>query len=162
MKWMDASLWLQTLRNTTTNADSYIWDFDNGITDDGETASYAFSTSGEVETFTVTLTATDDLGCSDVATQTVTVYPAADFALDLSTAPTCAPVELTLPSFEGLYNFDWNFGDGTTSTENGPNHTWENNTDAASASIITLEAETELRLRRNGCCFVASEAVTYC
>ena len=129
--------------NTTINADSYIWDFDNGITDDGETASYAFSTSGDVATFTVTLTAIDDLGCSDVATQTVTVYPAADFALDLSTAPTCAPVELTLPSFEGLYNFDWNFGDGTTSTENGPTHTWENNTDNASASIITLEAETE-------------------
>ena len=129
--------------NTTINADSYIWDFDNGITDDGETASYAFSTSGDVETFTVTLTAIDDLGCSDVATQTVTVYPAADFELDLSTAPTCAPVELTLPSFEGLYNFDWNFGDGTTSTENGPTHTWENNTDNASASIITLEAETE-------------------
>ena len=129
--------------NTTINADSYIWDFDNGITDDGETASYAFSTSGDVETFTVTLTAIDDLGCSDVATQTVTVYPAADFELDLSTAPTCAPVELTLPSFEGLYNLDWNFGDGTTSTENGPTHTWENNTDNASASIITLEAETE-------------------
>jgi PKD repeat protein len=129
--------------NTTTNADSYIWDFDNGITDDGETASYAFSTSGEVETFTVTLTATDDLGCSDVASQTVTVYPAADFTLDLSTAPTCAPLELTLPYFEGLYNFDWNFGDGTTSTENGPTHTWVNNTDNTSASIITLEAETE-------------------
>jgi PKD repeat protein len=129
--------------NTTTNADSYIWDFDNGITDDGETASYAFSTSGEVETFTVTLTATDDLGCSDVASQTVTVYPAADFTLDLSTAPTCAPLELTLPNFEGLYNFDWNFGDGTTSTENGPTHTWVNNTDNTSASIITLEAETE-------------------
>ena len=129
--------------NTTTNADSYIWDFGNGITDDGETASYAFSTSGEVTNFQVTLTAMDDLGCSDVATHTVTVYPAADFALDLTSAPTCAPVELTLPSFEGLYNFDWNFGDGTTSTENGPTHVWENETDAAVASIITLEAETE-------------------
>ena len=129
--------------NTTTNADSYIWDFGNGITDDGETASYAFSTSGEVANFQVTLTAMDDLGCSDVATQTVTVYPAADFALDLTSAPTCAPVELTLPSFDGLYNFDWNFGDGTTSTENGPTHVWENETDAAVASIITLEAETE-------------------
>ena len=129
--------------NTTTNADSYIWDFGNGITDDGETASYAFSTSGEVTNFQVTLTAMDDLGCSDVATHTVTVYPAADFALALTSAPTCAPVELTLPSFEGLYNFDWNFGDGTTSTENGPTHVWENETDAAVASIITLEAETE-------------------
>ncbi|MDA8771903.1 PKD domain-containing protein [Flavobacteriales bacterium] len=129
--------------NTTTNADSYIWDFGNGITDDGETASYAFSTSGEVTNFQVTLTAMDDLGCSDVATHTVTVYPAADFALDLTSAPTCAPVELTLPSFDGLYNFDWNFGDGTTSTENGPTHVWENETDAAVASIITLEAETE-------------------
>ena len=129
--------------NTTTNADSYIWDFGNGITDDGETASYAFSTAGEVTNFQVTLTAMDDLGCSDVATQTITVYPAADFALDLTAAPTCAPVELTLPSFDGLYNFDWNFGDGTTSTENGPTHVWENETDAAVASILTLEAETE-------------------
>ena len=129
--------------NTTTNADSYIWDFGNGITDDGETASYAFSAAGEVTNFQVTLTAIDDLGCSDVATQTITVYPAADFSLDLTSAPTCAPVELTLPSFDGLYNFDWNFGDGTTSTENGPAHVWENETDAAVASIITLEAETE-------------------
>ena len=129
--------------NTTTNADSYLWDFDNGITDDGQTASYAFSTAGEVETYTVTLTATDDLGCSDVATQTVTVYPAADFALDLSVTSACSPVELTLPAFEGLQNFDWNFGDGSTSAENGPTHIWENESDDLVASIITLEAETE-------------------
>ena len=129
--------------NTTTNADSYIWDFDNGITDDGETASYAFSTTGEVENFTVTLTATDDLGCSDVATQTVTVYPAADFSLDLDVPSNCSPVALTLPTYEGLFNFDWNFGDGSSSTENGPTHIWENETNAATASIITLEAETQ-------------------
>ena len=61
--------------NISSDADSYVWDFGNGITDDGPTASQAFYTDGTIQTYDITLTAYDDLGCTDTDTLTVTVFP---------------------------------------------------------------------------------------
>lgn len=131
------------LENISSDADSYIWDFGNGISDDGPTAAVAFYASGaEPENFTITLTAIDDLGCTDTDSLEVTVYPAADFVLDLGVESVCSPLEMSMPAIEGAQNFQWNFGDGTTSTEATPFHTWANDSDALDSYIVTLSAET--------------------
>ena len=132
------------LENASTDADSYTWDFGDGVSDDGLNASHAFYASGsEVESFDITLTAIDDLGCTDTEILTVTVYPTADFLLDLGVTAICSPLAMTMPEYPGLQNFTWDFGDGTTSTEATPFHTWSNDGDALNTHIVTLAAETE-------------------
>lgn len=130
------------MNNISTQADSYIWNFGDGISDDGIMASHAFGTDGSIATYEITLTAIDDLGCTDQATHSVTVYPAADFSLDLEVENTCSPVEITMPIIPGALNIEWTFGDGTTSNEATPTHAWTNETDGLVSVIVMVEAET--------------------
>ena len=67
------------------------------------------------EAFTVTLIATDYLGCFDTATKTVTVHPGANFSLDLGNDSVCSPLSLDLPAIANAQNISCNFGDGNTS-----------------------------------------------
>ena len=141
--------------NISSDADSYVWDFGNGITDDGPTASQAFYTDGTVQTYDITLTAYDDLGCIDTDTLTVTVFPAADFALDLGVETACSPLEMTLPVIDGVQNIAWDFGDGTTSNEATPDHAWENTTGGLDNYIVSVTGETE-----HGCAGLAVDLIT--
>ncbi|MEF8808004.1 malectin domain-containing carbohydrate-binding protein, partial [Natronomonas sp.] len=56
---------------------SYEWDFDDGTTASGETATHTFDEAGDYD---VTLTVTDDDGVTDNTTQTVTVSEPAETA----------------------------------------------------------------------------------
>ncbi len=141
--------------NISSDADSYVWDFGNGITDDGPTASQAFYTDGTVQTYDITLTAHDDLGCTDTDTLTVTVFPAADFTLDLGVETACSPLEMTLPVIAGAQNVAWDFGDGTTSNEATPDHAWENTTGGLDNYIVSVTGETE-----HGCAGLAVDLIT--
>ena len=141
--------------NISSDADSYVWDFGNGITDDGPTASQAFYTEGSIQTYDITLTAYDDLGCTDTDTLTVTVYPAADITLDLGVDAACSPLEMTLPVIEGIQNIAWDFGDGTTSNEATPDHAWENTSGGLDNYIVSVTGETE-----HGCGGLAVDLIT--
>ena len=141
--------------NISSDADSYVWDFGNGITDDGPTASQAFYTDGTIQTYDITLTAYDDLGCTDTDTLTVTVFPAADFTLDLGVETACSPLEMTLPVIAGAQNVAWDFGDGTTSNEATPDHAWENATGGLDNYIVSVTGETE-----HGCAGLAVDLIT--
>ena len=141
--------------NISSDADSYFWDFGNGITDDGPTASQAFYTDGTVQTYDITLTAYDDLGCTDTDTLTVTVFPAADFTLDLGVETACSPLEMTLPVIAGAQNVAWDFGDGTTSNQATPNYAWENTTGGLDNYIVSVTGETE-----HGCAGLAVDLIT--
>ena len=77
-----------------------------------------------------------------MATATVDVFAAAEYALNLSTDSVCSPLELTMPEIAGAQNFTWNFGDGTTSNEATPTHTWFNASTGLMTATVTLEAET--------------------
>ncbi|MEM6342586.1 MAG: PKD domain-containing protein [Bacteroidota bacterium] len=104
---------------------NWAWDFGDGNTSNIQNPSHTFNATGVMS---VSLTVTDDKGCTDTYTQNITVYPnpTVDFSADKTRG--CAPdaITFTLNQLSGnaLSSFFWDFGDGNTSTAANPTHTY--------------------------------------
>ncbi|MFZ9055521.1 MAG: PKD domain-containing protein, partial [Flavobacteriales bacterium] len=122
--------------NVSTQADEFTWDFGNGTSVDASNPTHVFETGAVTTSFEVTLTATDALGCSSTTTREITAFPAADFALALTSDSVCSPLELTLPTVPGGQNITWNFGDGNTATGQNPQHSWANNSGELMTALV--------------------------
>lgn len=109
--------------NLSNNADSYSWNFGDGGTSSAENPSHTYSSPGR---FTVSLTATNDCG-SDTETKdyyvVVRANPVADFYTYEYTFCTGRPVAFNDDSQDAT-TWYWDFGDGATSTEQYPYHTY--------------------------------------
>jgi hypothetical protein len=96
---------------------SFTWDFGDGGTGSGRTASHAFNEAG---TFVVSLTVSDSLGRTAQTSQAVTVTPVAGPAANFVFSP-AAPVRNTTVTFNAsgttaspgrrIVSYSWDFGD---------------------------------------------------
>ncbi len=127
--------------NLSSNADFYTWDFGDGNSAVGQSPPpHTYTESG---TYLITLTATDEFGCSDDTTfAQVIVYPVpiADFEIEQDTA--CGlPQNICLRNTSvGADGFGWTFGaGGSPSTENEPCVVY----DAAGSYDIQLTATNQ-------------------
>ena len=105
------------------NITNYLWNFGGGSTSTLTNPSYFFATSG---TKTVTLTATTAGGCSATVSQTMNIFPN---PRALASAPTVCEGSSTSFSntstiSSGTMTYSWDFGDGTTSSQRNPVHTY--------------------------------------
>jgi large repetitive protein len=100
----------------------YSWDFGNGQTTTGPTASQAFSTAG---LFTVKLTVTDTLGRAITYSQPVTIGagqpPVAAFTVSPTNPAVNEPVQFNASASRPAENrtiqsYEWAFGDGSTAS----------------------------------------------
>ncbi len=98
------------------------WDFGDGAASTQQDPSHTYAGSG---TYTVTLTVTDDRESTDTTSEEVTVAanqkPTAEFSfladgLDIAFTDESADEDGTVASW------DWDFGDGATSSEQDPDH----------------------------------------
>ncbi len=105
--------------NTSAGAPpmAFLWEFGDGITDTVRDPVHSYTAAGG---YTVTLTAENGLG-SDTASAPVEVrpLPVADFISDVHGLV----VTLTNAS-RNTFSYWWSFGDGATSTETSPIHTY--------------------------------------
>lgn len=109
--------------NFTTGAISYEWDFGDGNTSEEQDPTHTYLMDG---TYTVTLTATNERGCDSSITYVnlITVgSPDADYTA-APTAAVCPPllVSFTDASSSNANQWVWNFGDGSSSTQQNPQH----------------------------------------
>ena len=115
-----------TFTNNTTGADTYQWLFGDGkISTDKSTNIMHTYTEGFYD---VTLIATAGTGCSDTSIQTNVVKlgpPQIDSIQNLPIKG-CIPQAVTpipfITTAEPIVKYSWDFGDGTASTEENPQH----------------------------------------
>lgn len=120
--------------SSTGNISSFQWDFGDGSTSMGNTATHAYTTEG---TYTAKLTVTDTNGQTSVASTTITasptVTPATPPTAAISSSTAAGPSPLTV-TFDGsastaAYNatitaYSWSFGDGSSATGASTAHTY--------------------------------------
>jgi len=92
----------------------------------GEQVDLTFSTGTAISAFDLELAANHVLGCSDVRTETVQVFPNPTFSLGAAIEAECTPYTVDFSEVDGILSPMWTFGDGTTSSEAAPSHTFEN------------------------------------
>lgn len=112
---------LSSIANGTIT--NWTWNFGDGSpVSPLQNPTHIYSASGN---FNVTLTVTSDFGCTNSFTSPVTVYPAPNANF---TAPVACPqdtiqyTDLSTISSGFITNWDWNFDDGSGSTQQNPAH----------------------------------------
>jgi len=103
---------------------TYAWNFGDGATSTLSDPSHTYLTNG---VFTVSLTATNTQGCSTTQTTSINITEtAADFLPDVFGF--CQPLVVNFTdlsaSATAITSYQWNFGDGSTSTLPNPTHTY--------------------------------------
>jgi gliding motility-associated-like protein len=108
--------------NTSQGAVGYSWDLGNGQTSLLNQPEITFDGPG---TYTVRLEATNQFGCLDVATATYTVHPTPGAGFTVTPQPACAGYPVTFTNTSTNANaFQWDLGDGSSSTSDTPLHTY--------------------------------------
>lgn len=109
--------------NTSTDADFYAWDFDDGNLSGLSTPNHTYIAAG---TYNAQLLVTNLNGCSDSVSQTVTVHPVPIANFNFTTSNPC-----TIPgtanftnTSTGAINYDWTFGNTLSSSLTNPNTTY--------------------------------------
>jgi large repetitive protein len=109
--------------NTSLYATNYMWYFGDGDSSTAVSPTHVYQQSGN---YTVTVYANSVLGCSASATLNITVYPAPLADVGIDSVEGCVPFTFTFPNVSILGSeFYWDFGDGDTSTQYFPTHTYQ-------------------------------------
>ncbi|MCK8521077.1 PKD domain-containing protein [Aquimarina sp. D1M17] len=121
---------------------TYTWDLGNGETATGAVVSYTYQQAGNYE---VVLTADDGNGATDTEQLTVSATdPPPVLEANFTATPTLGTVPL-LVSFDAsssifasnaIVTYSWDFGDGNTSTEENPTHTYTQS--GSYAAVLTI------------------------
>jgi PKD repeat protein len=130
-----------TFNNTSVNAVNFDWFFGDGDSSNLVSPSHSFDTAG---VYTVMLIGTSTtFGCRDTTTLNVNInsLPIPQFVTNVAFG--CMPLPINFANNSSNSNFyTWNFGDGNTSVQANPSHTYANQ----GIYTITLVAEN-----LNGC-----------
>lgn len=137
---------------------SYTWDFGDGGTDVGLTATHDFATGGAK---TVTLTVTDSADRSSTRTQTVTTVdvstpPVADFSSTVTGLSVAFSSALSKGGSGTITRYFWDFGDGSTSIAANPTYAYPQ----SNTYTVTLTVTNDLGATDSGTHTVAVAANT--
>ena len=108
--------------NNTLGANGFFWDFGNG---DFSTATNPTTTYAASGTYTVTLIANNQFGCPDTLQKVIEVRVSPHSNYSVPVGHGCAPFAAIFEEHSsGANGFEWDFGDGTSSTLPNPIHVY--------------------------------------
>lgn len=111
--------------NLSIGASSWSWDFGDGTTSTEQNPYHTYNDPG---TYTVSLTAENqDYSDTKVEESYITVYSCGAPVAEFSGQPRngCSPLRVCFANLsQNATSWEWQFGDGTTSTEQNPCHTY--------------------------------------
>lgn len=98
---------------------SYSWEFDDGSSASTSDPTYQYSSSGQ---YNPELVASSSNGCKDTATETLEIYVLPDAGFNAKNACEQETIQFQNSSSisTGSLTYDWDFGDGNTSTKKNP------------------------------------------
>lgn len=104
---------------------SWAWDFGDGQTSTDQNPTHTYTNAGN---YTVALTVTNENGCVSSVTHQLHVSKLSKAAF-IYAAPGCAGMDIqftdkSVPGEGSIKTWEWDFGDGQTSTEQNPLHTY--------------------------------------
>jgi len=107
-------------------ATSWQWDFGDGNTSNLQNPAHTYTSYGS---FTVTLIAANAFGCTDTITKTDFIrIQRASISIPALPAHGCIPFTITMipviTALDAVTSYNWDFGDGGTSTLANPTHTY--------------------------------------
>jgi len=120
-----APLTVQFTDLSTNTPTSWSWDFGDGQTSEEQNPEHIYTEAG---TYTVSLTATNEGGSDDevktdyITVTTPVIAPVANFSGNPTEGTAPLTVQFTDLSTNTPTSWSWDFGDGTTSTEQNPEH----------------------------------------
>ncbi len=119
---------VQFTDQSTNNPTAWLWDLGNGSTSTQRNPSTIYISPG---TYTIRLTATNAAGSNTITkTALITIQPTPVVDFTASPQQGCAPLavsftdQTTNTSGVSTTQWQWNFGDGVTSTQQNPAHTY--------------------------------------
>ena len=139
---------------TSGSITNWDWDFGDGNTSTAQNPSNNYTNPG---TYNVSLTVTSNSGCTNTMNQNVTVYPnpVSDFEFIINSVSSTTGLtggclndivnlndNSTIAAPDNIINYQWDFGDATTSTNQNPTHQY------ATDGTYTIQLITE---SNNGC-----------
>lgn len=108
---------------------TYLWNFGDGSTSTARNPIHEYDTP---EAVLVTLLITDDEGATNTATMTIVIFPTIRPVADFSHEPEGGTIHDTVSFFDesrdedgSILSWEWDFGDGETSSRKDPTHTFE-------------------------------------
>ena len=135
--------------DTDGTIQSWSWDFGDSNTSTTQNPSHTYGSDG---TYDVTLTVTDDDGLSSSTTKSLTLIdgilvdalPDASFTFTVDGLDATFTDTSTTEAGVNITNWAWDFGDGNTSTQQNPTHTYTSEgTYNVSLTITTDQSEVD-------------------
>jgi PKD repeat protein len=133
--------------NQSTGGIEYIWNFDDGtepVTRSADPFTYTFNNSSDtsIQSYEVSLVAINEAGCTSEKIKTILVQPAITARFIPSDSTGCHPLTVTFTNdTEGGQWYSWDFGDGNSSSDSGPVHTFTNTGKIDSIYRVILYAD---------------------
>ena len=127
---------------STLNITSWLWDFGDGATSSLQNPSHTFLDPG---TYPVSLTVTSAGGSNTLSSDFVVDEPApiASFTLDVMGGEAPLDVQFSDASTLNITGWSWDFGDGNSSTEESPLHTYVGGGTFTVMLTVTSEGGTD-------------------